>query len=82
MRKYGEMDTLKCLNDSAESLICVLLFGTPWIVAHQTPAHGIFQARILEWVVVHGLYYIEFLVQRSLVQNQVETDFQKPKGLC
>ena len=30
---------------------CSRLFGTPWTVAHQAPSvHGIFQARILEWV--------------------------------
>ena len=29
------------------------LFGTPWIVAHQTPlSMGILQARILDWVVM------------------------------
>ena len=28
----------------------VQLFATPWTVAHQTPVHGILQARILEWV--------------------------------
>ena len=34
--------------------VCVLsyvqLFATPWTIAHQAPLHGIFQARILEWV--------------------------------
>ena len=34
-----------------QSLRCVLLFVTPWTVACQAPpVHGIFQARILEWV--------------------------------
>ena len=28
-------------------LSCVQLFGTPWVVAH-----GIFQARVLEWVTI------------------------------
>ena len=39
------------------SYVCVLscfshvwLFVTPWTVTHQTPVHGILQARILEWV--------------------------------
>ena len=27
-------------------------FGIPWTVAHQGPVHGIFQARILDWVAV------------------------------
>ena len=31
---------------------CVPLFATLWTVAHQTPIHGILQARILEWVAV------------------------------
>ena len=26
--------------------------STSWTVAHQAPVHGIFQARILEWVVI------------------------------
>ena len=30
----------------------VQLFATSWTVAHQAPVHGIFQARILEWVVI------------------------------
>ena len=28
------------------------LFVTPWTVACQAPVHGIFQARILEWVAI------------------------------
>ena len=32
---------------------CAQLFATPWTVAHQgSSAHGIFQARILEWVAI------------------------------
>ena len=27
----------------------VQFFATPWIVAHQAPLSGIFQARMLEW---------------------------------
>ena len=30
----------------------VRLFVTPWIVAHQAPPSRIFQARMLEWVVI------------------------------
>ena len=31
----------------------VQLFATPWTVVHQAPfVHGIFQARILEWVAI------------------------------
>ena len=33
-------------------LSCVQLFSTPWTVAHQTPLHGILQARILDWVAI------------------------------
>ena len=36
---------LSCFN-------CARLFATPWTVAHQAPVHGIFQARILKWVVM------------------------------
>ena len=25
---------------------------TPWTIAHQAPLHGIFQARVLEWVTI------------------------------
>ena len=41
-----------------ESLfVCVLaaqlcLTQTPWTVACQIPVHGVFQARILEWVAI------------------------------
>ena len=37
-----------------KSLSRVRLFGTPWTVAYQAPSsiHGIFLARILEWVVM------------------------------
>ena len=35
-----------------KSLSCVRLFGNPWTTAYQAPPsiHGIFQARVLEWV--------------------------------
>ena len=33
----------------ARYLGCVQFFATPWIVAHQAPLSGIFQARMLEW---------------------------------
>ena len=36
-----------------KSLSRVRLFATPWTVAYQAPpVHGIFQARILEWVAI------------------------------
>ena len=35
-------------NKSSVAKLCLTLV-TPWIVACQTPVHGIFQARILEW---------------------------------
>ena len=33
---------------------CVRLFATPWTIAYQAPpsVHGIFQARVLEWVAI------------------------------
>ena len=38
------------------SLSCVQLFATPWTVAYQAlrslSVHGIFQARVLEWVAI------------------------------
>ena len=34
------------------SISCVILFPAPWTVARQVPVHGIFQARILEWVAI------------------------------
>ena len=37
-----------------QSLSCVQLFVTPWTVGNQAPlVHGIFQARILEWVAIY-----------------------------
>ena len=36
----------------ASVLSCVWLFETPRTVAHQTPVHGISQARIQEWVAI------------------------------
>ena len=36
-----------------KSLSRVRLFATPWTVAYQAPVvHGIFQARVLEWVAI------------------------------
>ena len=36
-----------------KSLSCVQHFGTPWTVAYTgSSIHGIFQARILEWVAI------------------------------
>ena len=36
-----------------KSLSCVWLFATPWTVAyHGSSVHGIFQARVLEWVAI------------------------------
>ena len=55
-----------CLNDKGKLLLLYLVsnflfkvkslsrvrfFATPWAVAHQT-VHGIFQAKILEWVAI------------------------------
>ena len=34
---------------------CVRLFLAPWTVARQTLVHGIFQARILEWIAIFSL---------------------------
>ena len=50
----------RIVNVKVKSLSRVLLFVTPWTVAHQAPPsmHGILQARILEWVA------ISFSVQR------------------
>ena len=37
---------------------CVRLCVTPWTAAHQAPSiHGIFQARVLEWVsIAYSVY--------------------------
>ena len=38
-----------------KSLSCVRLFAIPWTVTYQAPqatVHGVFQARVLEWVAV------------------------------
>ena len=45
----GELERKK-----VKSLSHVWLFATPWTVAYQAPqfVHGIFQARVLEWVAI------------------------------
>ena len=49
----GDHTTLKAQSENCQSLSCILLFVTLWIVAHQPPlTHGILQARILEWVAI------------------------------
>ena len=39
--------------ECAQSLSCVRLFAILWTIAHQgSSVHGIFQARLLEWVAI------------------------------
>ena len=60
-------NAIKCLEDKAIEITqkleqrvkvkwlgCVRLFATPWTIAYQAPpsVHGIFQARVLEWVAI------------------------------
>jgi len=41
-----------CIYD-VQSLGCIQLFVTPWMVTHQTPlSMGFFQARTLEWIAI------------------------------
>ena len=41
-----------------KSLSGVRLFAAPWTVAYQAPpVHGIFQARVLEWVAISISWY-------------------------
>ena len=42
---------LEYLKVKVKSLSCVRIFATPWTVACSS-VHGIFQARILEWVAI------------------------------
>ena len=42
----------KAMTNLVKLLSRVLLFVTPWTVANQISVHGIFQARILEWVAI------------------------------
>ena len=50
-------------ESKVKSLSRVRLFVTPWTVAYQAPlsVHGIFQARVLEWVAIFLLHYIVVL---------------------
>ena len=55
----GMQVKLAWFSDSLGKSVCarllsrVWLFVTPWTVAHQVPlVHGIFQARLLEWVAI------------------------------
>ena len=46
---------LQCMKGKVKvkSLSHVRLFATPWTIAYQAPVvHGIFQARVLEWVAI------------------------------
>ena len=58
----------------AQSLSCVRLFVTPWVVAPQGSfVHGIFQARILEWAVIaSGLLplFLHFKIKSLLPHGQ------------
>ena len=45
--KFYSKTCIYMVREKVKSLIHVQLFGTPWIVAH-----GIFQARVLEWVAI------------------------------
>ena len=57
---YSAMDTCGPVLTSSCVCVCVCtqsfspvqLFATLWTIARQAPVHGIFQARILEWVVI------------------------------
>ena len=51
----------------AQLLSCVWLFATPWTSLAGSPVHGIFQARILEWVA------ISFSWGSSQPRNQTRT---------
>ena len=48
----------------ARYLGCVRLFAAPWTAAHQAPAHGILQARIL------GCVAISFSMQPPVVRKR------------
>ena len=58
----GTVLDVSCIDDlisfsckvKVKSLSRVQLFETPWTVAYQAPpsVHGIFQARVLEWVAI------------------------------
>jgi len=48
-REAGILCVYACVHTPSQSVVCDFL--TLWTVAHQAPTvHGIFQARILEWV--------------------------------
>ena len=43
------------LKVKVKSLSCVRLFAIPWTVTYQAPqatVHGVFQARVLEWLAI------------------------------
>ena len=46
------MNRWRSICVSTQSFSCILLFVTQWTIAHQSSVHGIFQARILEWVTI------------------------------
>ena len=50
---FQTVDFASLSSEPVKLLSCVWLFAIPWIVAYQgSPIHGIFQARLLEWVAI------------------------------
>ena len=68
-RKQGS-HFICCLSDPvtislracAQPLCHAQLFATLWTIAHRVPLHGIFQARILEWLAI-SYSRVESLIQ-------------------
>ena len=53
MLRVADLRRMKTCLSSVQSLSHVWLFVTPWTAAHPgSSVHGIFQARILEWVAI------------------------------
>ena len=50
---FQTVDFASLSSEPVKLLSCVWLFAIPWIIAYQgSPIHGIFQARLLEWVAI------------------------------
>ena len=54
MNVEGDADDEDAWSEKWKSLSCVWLFATPWTVCSPpgSSVHGIFQARILEWIAI------------------------------
>ena len=60
------------LKVKVKSLSRALLFVTPWTYLPGSSVHGIFQARVLEWVAISFPYFLLFLLYTLFIYFPTE----------